>query len=110
MTKEELEKEAKEYWWDDNNCSGASTTEKIYECGYLAGAEPREKRINELEALIEKMKCCGNCRFGYCKTSSEYTDKDGNRIFHCWNEEKENYCDVGNGECEKYQLWEIKEK
>ena len=28
---------------------------------YLAGAEPREKRIAELEAQIEEMKCCGNC-------------------------------------------------
>ncbi len=84
MTKEELEKEAKESWWNDNNCSGALPTEKIYECGYLAGAEPREKQIQidaeqiralqkqngeltdkvkELEARIEKMKCCGNCRF-----------------------------------------------
>ena len=28
---------------------------------YLAGAEPKEKRIAELEAQIEKMKCCQNC-------------------------------------------------
>ena len=28
---------------------------------YIAGAEPREKRIAELEAQIEKMKCCQNC-------------------------------------------------
>lgn len=28
---------------------------------YLAGAEPREKRVAELEAQIEKMKCCENC-------------------------------------------------
>ena len=28
---------------------------------YLAEAEPREKRIAELEAQIEKMKNCKNC-------------------------------------------------
>ena len=45
MTEVELKKEAEESWWNDNNCSGALPTEKIYECGYIAGAEPREKRI-----------------------------------------------------------------
>ena len=34
-------------------------------------------------------------------------DKDGNRTFHNWNEEKQAYCDIGkNG---KYQCWEIEE-
>ena len=47
-----------------------------------------------------------NCRFDYCERSSEYIDKDGNRTYHCWNEDKERYCDAGkNG---KYQCWEIK--
>ena len=61
MTKEELEKEATEYAleWGDK-------TDGTYACcrdGYLAGAEPREKRIAELEkenaelkAEIRKMK------------------------------------------------------
>lgn len=30
--------------------------------GYLDSAEPREKRIAELEVQIEKMKCCYNCQ------------------------------------------------
>ncbi len=34
---------------------------RLYTQGYLAGAEPREKRIAELEAQIEKMRCCSNC-------------------------------------------------
>ena len=55
MTKDELKKEATEYAleWGDK-------TDGTYACcrdGYLAGAEPREKRIAELEAQIEKMKC-----------------------------------------------------
>ena len=51
MTKEELDKEAGESWWNDNNCSGG-LSKKIYICGYLAGAEPREKRIAELGELL----------------------------------------------------------
>lgn len=52
MTKEKLDKEAGESWWNDNNCSGALSTKKIYICGFLAGAEPREKRIAEQEELL----------------------------------------------------------
>ena len=61
MSKEELEKEA--YLYAKN-----SKDVQDFECGfdiafksYLASAEPREKRIAELEAQIEKMKCCENC-------------------------------------------------
>jgi len=62
MTKEELEQEANEYadwFW------GASPSMmKALANAYIKGAEPREKRIAELEkenvelkTLIEKMKC-----------------------------------------------------
>ena len=54
-----------------------------------AMVEFTEQETKELKAQIEKMKCCANCRFGYCERSSERIDKDGNRTFHCWNEEKE---------------------
>ena len=57
MTKEELEKEIRKYlkktfhheYYDD----------VVMVMGF---AEPREKRIAELEAQIEKMKCCENCK------------------------------------------------
>ena len=54
MTKEELEKEATEYAleWGDK-------TDGTYACcrdGYLAGAEPREKRIAELEKENAELK------------------------------------------------------
>jgi len=66
-----------------------------------------EDYIKSLEQQIEKMKCCGNCKYGYCGGSSISIDTDGNRTFHNWNEEKEDYCDVGkNG---KYQCWELAE-
>ena len=71
MTKEELKHEAEEWlnkWELCNKCqnkvdciSNFSYCKKVVLQSYLASAEPREKRIEELEAQIEKMKCCGNC-------------------------------------------------
>jgi cell division septum initiation protein DivIVA len=49
MIKEELEKEA-DKWLVDN----LHSTEEDYKRAYLAGAEPREKRIAELEATCNK--------------------------------------------------------
>ena len=74
---------------------------------YLNKIDHKEEVINTLQEMIEKMKCCENCKYGYCGWSSESIDKDGNRTFHAWNKEKQKYCDIGkNG---KYQCWEIKE-
>ena len=58
MTKEELEKEATEYAleWGDK-------TDGTYACcrdGYLEGAEPREKRIAELEKENAELKAKAN--------------------------------------------------
>lgn len=57
MTKEELKQEAEE-WVQNNNYpySNCPNIEKKLKQAYLAGAEPREKRIAEIEAQIEKMK------------------------------------------------------
>jgi len=57
---------------------------RFYSNGYMASAEPREKRIAELEAQIEKMKCCYNCKH----SRTEYE--------HC--------------KTDKHEKWEIKEK
>ena len=65
MTKEALEKEAGESWWNDNNCSGGLSTKKIYICGYLASAEPREKRIAKLEKENADLK---EINEGYCRS------------------------------------------
>ena len=68
MTKEELVNEAEEYV-KQNYCEMCVMADDC-KCGcidcftvqaYLAGAEPRERQIAELEAQIEKMKCCYNC-------------------------------------------------
>ena len=62
MTKEELEKEAEEKYSEvDREFIACQDEGEVFNIGYILGAEPREKRIAELEAQIEKMKCCGNC-------------------------------------------------
>ena len=58
MTKEELEKEACEGYIKRIRQVGVKDNyrNQTYNDGYLDGAEPREKRIAELEAQIEKKK------------------------------------------------------
>lgn len=66
-----FEEEAEEWlnkWELCNKCenkvdciSNFSYCKKVVLQSYLASAELREKRIAELEAQIEKMKCCYNC-------------------------------------------------
>jgi len=104
MTKEEMKQEAEDWlnkWELCNKCenkvdciSNFSYCKKVVLQAYLAGAEPREKRIaelearcnelflqtcgqakkiKELEAQIDKMKCCYNCKhsrteYEHCKT------------------------------------------
>ena len=75
MSEEELEKEAEEYakeHWSNNVTELYNTrcfqrvkgTPHFYDVNlreaYFAGAEPREKRIEELEQQVEKMKCLLN--------------------------------------------------
>ena len=67
MKREELEKEAEEYIKKNNlewelECNRISPICAVLQA-YKDGAEPREKRIAELEAQIEKMKCCANCEY-----------------------------------------------
>ena len=91
MTKEELKQEA------EKKCVCTDEAMRImYGIGYIDGAEPREKRIAELEQQIEKMKNCKNCKklkkekdgLLFCTVGSFYTNTFGKN-------------------CDK---WEIKEK
>lgn len=66
-----------------------------------------EDKIQVLEEQIKKMRCCSNCRYKCCSWTSE-TIKDGKRTSHYWNEEKQAYCDVGEGAESEYQLWEMR--
>lgn len=56
MDKEELEKEAEVYSYKLYHSKAWNPGEDMLAKAYLAGAEPRERRIQELEAQIEKMK------------------------------------------------------
>ena len=76
MTKEELKQKAEEWIKDHSGLCGSYMFVKYdydsMQKAYLASAEPREKRIAELEAQIEKMKCCENCkRYKPCVTCNE---------------------------------------
>ena len=105
MKREELEKEAEGWlnkWELCNKCknkvdciSNFSYCKKVVLQSYLASAEPREKRIAELEAQIEKMKRCEIC--------DEYTS--GSCNYHSYSQQvcKENGMKL-------FKLKEIKEK
>jgi hypothetical protein len=83
MSKEELKQEAEVYSYKLYHSKAWNPGEDMLVKAYLAGAEPREKqiqidaeqiralqkqngeltdRVQELEAQIEKMKCCYNCK------------------------------------------------
>ena len=72
-------------------------------------SQEKSRIILRLQKQIEKMKNCQNCKFKHCNWSSERIDKEGKRTYHAWNEEKEEYCDIGNSKDAKYQCWELAE-
>lgn len=76
MTKEGLEKEVEEYL-ENEHCKNVCACDEVEECKkgirikelIVNFSEPREKRIAELEAQIEKMKMCEICkhyRWNHC--------------------------------------------
>lgn len=75
MTKEELRKEATfTIEWE----STPMIDRPLFVHAYITGALPREKRIAELKAQIEKMKCCGNCihcKYDENEESYEFCEK-----------------------------------
>ena len=79
MDKEELRKEAQESYIKllrQNNC-GQDYNCEIYNDGYIAGAESREKRIAELEEKISVLLSCKKCpdnKGGYI-CQKEYENK-----------------------------------
>jgi len=60
-----LEQEIEKYLSGQTLCNCDSVSYRNIKNLILGFAEPREKRIAELETQIEKMKCCGNCRWEY---------------------------------------------
>ena len=103
MTKEELKQEAEEYaegmamYYESAHGSIPSQFEKYLRNAYISSAEPREKRIAELETQIEKMKCCENCGWYYLQQHwRESKEINESRMFHC-------------GTCGNKKNWKLKE-
>lgn len=100
MTKEELKQEAEEFVsekadkgnFDVEKFGKAYFSESSMKQALVKFAEPREKRIAELEAQIEKMKCCYNCSKWY---DGECEESPKSKTFFC-----------ADFKCDK---WEIKE-
>ena len=44
----EVEKIAKESYWNDNNCSGGMSTVQIYACGFLAGLKAAKEKYSKI--------------------------------------------------------------
>lgn len=57
MTDEET---ARESWWNDNNCSGAMSTQKIYECGFLAGLKAGRPEWHDLRKDPNDLPSCND--------------------------------------------------
>ena len=79
MTKEELKQEAEE-WCKKKNLTPSNVgyfTADYCEQSYIAGAEPREKRIKALEEKISVLLSCKNCseNKGGLLCQKEYEDK-----------------------------------
>ena len=76
MKEEELKKEAKQSYLDNTaEMQWDAEGEFDYTRGYINAAEPREKRIAELEKENEKMKCCEICAYGGNDFGVCYSDK-----------------------------------
>ncbi len=84
MTKEELEKATGQELIDERNYCGVDGYYGDYLDNVNAEMLKRFNRLAELEAQIEKMKCCANCKH----SRTEYE--------HC--------------RTDKHEKWEIKEK
>lgn len=72
MTKEELIKLSRE----NLRKSKQGSLCECYDEAFIKGYQLSEKRIEELEAQIEKMKCCDNCR--YCNKLGEANSNSSN--------------------------------
>ncbi len=93
MTKEELKKEAIKYAVDYPTSYGKGYKHKDLRIAYLAGAEPREKQIANLEAQIEKMKKYGKLLLDICEVmgNDPYVIWAGlqNRVKTLWDTDEE---------------------
>lgn len=55
-----FDEEVYEYAKSRNGTNDSRMTDRML--AYRAGAESKEKKIKELEMLVQKLKCCENCK------------------------------------------------
>jgi hypothetical protein len=79
MANEELEKDVRDYLRQKFGLNGGSIVSCDLKDLLLDFAEPREERIAELEAQIEKMKCCPTCD----NNKEEHTPEEDYRCRTC---------------------------
>ena len=106
MTKEELKKEAEGYTNKLLEDWELYDPEALQEA-YIAGAEPREKRIAELEMTVGALRTLSNEQATCIESLKEQIEKM-KRCFNCKYQNK--FVESKCGECENYSKWEIKEK
>ena len=103
MTKEELEKATGQELIEQRNYCGVDGYYGDYLDNVNAEMLKRFNRLAELEAQIEKMKCCGNCQ----KLRGRFDSKTNINILYCSDTDMKQI-EVGFQMC--CCKWEIKEK
>ena len=103
MTKEELEKATGQELIEQRDYCGVDGYYGDYLDNVNAEMLKRFNRLAELEARIEKMKCCGNCQ----KLRGRFDSKTNINILYCSDSDMKQI-EVGFQMC--CCKWEIKEK
>ena len=112
---EELKQKAEEWVYKNTICYGSVSVLPTRENAYIAGATENTEllakhilelqkdkgnltdKVTELEAQIEKMKCCENCGWYYLQQHwRESKEINESRMFHC-------------GTCGNKRNWKLKE-
>ena len=108
MTREELRKEATTtVEWE---CT-PMIERQIFINGYITSAEPREKRITELEAQNKELQCCANCNNSYGGEEEPYHDCGYCHAMQCICKLKleEHTSDIYRMWEDKCDCWEMRE-
>ena len=113
MTEEELEKEAGEYAKPFYNMTRYDYVEERTHVkeAYLAGAEPREKRIAELKSQNEKLET--RCNELFFQVNEQIAQIEKMKVCSsCANSNKWGECDYNSNicyNCDEKSEWQLKE-
>ena len=112
MTKEELEKEAEEKYSEvDREFIACQDEGEVFNIGYILGAEPREKRIADLESTNKKIsdechKLVGSLEKKQNENAELDCQKNRNKFcYSCANATERCFRNEIGCPCEKYKSW-----